>query len=180
MAFLYLRLAGCVAGVAWLLSGCQQRNQEPCLLVNSEFESDQGWETPLAPFLSTDQAHSGKYSYRLGQGAEYSSNYIVKLSQCGFMPRRLRVSAWVYLPNGRIRSTFLVTQVLCHGRRPDVWEGLEIASKVKRYQVWESIQKYIRLPDDLQPSDELKVYIWHTDPSGENIWFDDIQVKGKL
>lgn len=173
-----LRQLAYLGSLLVLLSACQARNEERCVLLDADFEQFEAWGAPIPPFLTKEQAHSGHYSFRLPQGAEYGGNYVTTLGKCATVPRRLRLSGWVYLPNGRIRSTVLVVQVLCHGRRPDVWEGLELSEKVKRYQTWESVEKYIRLPEDLNASDELKVYVWHADPNGEIILFDDLKVEG--
>jgi hypothetical protein len=167
---------GCFA-TALLLAGCQTGADRPCVLVNSDFEQFEGWVRPLPEFLSTEQAHSGRYSYRVPTNVEYGVGYVTKLSACDVVPRRLRLSSWVYLSSGRIRSTKLVVQIMCHGRRPDVWESLEVQEVVKRYQQWEPIHKIIYLPDDLDPTDEVKVYVWHMEAGGETTWFDDLKLE---
>lgn len=163
-----------------LLPGCQPPADEACVLIQSDFEQFEGWFDPLPGFLNTEQAHSGRYSYRLGNGAEYGSVYRTTLAntRCEGVPRRLRLSAWVYLPSGRIRKTKLVVQVDCHGRRPNVWRALEVSEVVRRYQQWERVQKNIALPTDLDPSDELQFYVWHAEANGEPTWVDDLLVEG--
>ncbi|MCR5887955.1 hypothetical protein LRS06_09215 [Hymenobacter sp. J193] len=177
MATLFRRQLPAVVALL-LLAGCSTPPPTACVLLDTDFEQFDAWGVPAPPFLTSDQAHSGRFSYRILPGAEYGGSYLTKLDKCATLPRKLRVSGWVYAPSGRIRTTSIVVQVVCHGRRPDVWEALDVSEKVKRYQVWVPVQKYIRLPADLDPSDEVKVYVWHPDLTGEAAFFDDIKLEG--
>jgi hypothetical protein len=172
----------------WLLAlcgglvqaGCHGADYKTeCLLLHSDFEQYEGWVSPLPVVLSAEQAHSGRYSEHLGPGVVYGPAHQAVLGNCDFMPGRLHLSAWAYLPNGRVRSTNLIVEVNCHGRRPNIWLGLELEQVVKRYQKWEYVQKYIRLPADMDASDEIRVYLWHPESDGDNLWLDDIQLTGE-
>lgn len=164
-------------GLLAAFGSCRPATEPPCLLLNTDFEQFEGWIRPLPAFLSTEQAHSGRYAYRVLPGEEFGSGFSTTLGACGFVPGRLRLSSWVYLPNGRVGSTYLVLSINCHGRRPDVWAGLQLSEVVKRYQRWEPVHKIIRLPSDLAPTDELKVYVWHAEPSGTVTWLDDLKLE---
>ena len=172
----------------WLLAlagglaqaGCHGADYKTkCVLVSSTFEQYEGWVSSLPAVLSAEQAHSGRYSERLGRGVGAGPAHRVLLGNCGFMPSRLHLGAWVYLPSGRIRSTDIVVEVNCHGRRPTMRLSLEIEQNVKRYQKWEYVQKYIRLPADMKATDELSVYLRHLESEGDNLWLDDIQLTGE-
>ncbi|RSK31154.1 hypothetical protein [Hymenobacter metallilatus] len=168
--------AGLLAGL--LLAGCGPAPSDSCVLLQSDFEQFEGWAHPLPPFLSTEQAHSGRYSYRLVEGTDFGSKFQQPLGiSCAFVPRKLRLSGWVYLPSGRIGSTKLVVEINCQGRRKNVWECLEVQEVVKRYGKWEYVQKIIRLPPDLEPSDILQLYVWHVE-AGDPTWFDDLRLEG--
>ncbi|RZK47760.1 MAG: hypothetical protein EOO59_17455 [Hymenobacter sp.] len=162
------------------MTGCRR---EQCTLLSSDFEQYAGWTaspgTEPPAWLTTEQAHSGRYSQRILAGQEYGAEYRTTLSQCGFVPRRLLLSAWVYAPSGRIGSTKLVVYVDCHGRRPAIWQGFDIEQVVKRYRKWEQVQQPFALPSDVEPGDEVKVLLWHPEPQGENIWLDDLRLLGE-
>lgn len=167
-------------GPSLLMVGCHAaRPAAECVLLDSDFEQFDGWIQPLPAFLNTEQAHTGHYSLRLAEGAEYSPSYHALLDRCSFIPRHLYLSAWVYAPSGRMRSTKLVTEINCHGRRPNVWVPFELEEVVKRYQKWEFVHRTIHLPIDLEATDELKVYVWHPETGGERIWLDDIKLTGE-
>jgi hypothetical protein len=161
--------------ISGLLAGCTPSNDKACTIFSSDFE--QFWFAPLPAFLTQDQAHSGRYSYRMSPDAEFGPGYTTTLGQCRFVPQKLRLSGWAYLPNGRIRSTILVVTIKCHGRRPDVWQGLNLDMSIARYQVWVPLLKYIRLPDDLLPTDELSFYVWRSE-KGELAFLDDLKLEG--
>jgi hypothetical protein len=94
------------------------------------------------------------------------------------MPKRLKLSAWAYLPSGRVRANVVVVTVDCHGRRPNLWKGMNLDEVVTRYQLWVPVQKHISLPDDLLPTDELKVYLWRAEKDGELLFLDDLKLEG--
>lgn len=160
-----------------LLTACSASADERCTLLNSNFEQFEGWISPLPAFLTTEHVHSGRYACFIGQGAEYGPVYGTTLDACPFLPHKLRLSGWVYLPSGHV-STVLVVAINCHGRRPDIWEGLVLDEVVTRYQVWVPVQKHISLPDDLLPTDEIKLSIWHNYPNAEAAFLDDLKIEG--
>jgi hypothetical protein len=159
-----------------LLAGCAAN--ERCELLNSDFEQFTGWVSSLPEFLTTEQAHSGRYSYRMAAGTEFGPSYTTTFERCGFMPKRLKLSAWAYLPSGRVRANVVVVTVDCHGRRPNLWKGMNLDEVVTRYQLWVPVQKHITLPDDLLPTDELKVYLWRAEKDGELLFLDDLKLEG--
>ncbi len=157
-----------------LATACAGR--EKCTLIASDFEQFQGWVDPPA-FLSTEHAHSGRYAYHMDRQTEFGASFITPLSACPFVPRRLWLSGWVYYPTGSVSAT-LVVAINCHGRRPDVWEGFSLDQVVTRYGVWVPVRKYIRLPQDLLPSDEVKFYVWHGNPYTDSAFLDDLKLEG--
>lgn len=160
-----------------MLPACTTTNQETCTVFTSDFEQFQGWVSPLPAFLTTDLVHSGRYAYRMSRESEFGPGYATTLSACSFVPRELQLSGWAYLPSGRI-SNALVVAINCHGRRPDVWEGFNLDEVVTRYQVWVPVRWHISLPDDLDPTDELKFYVWHQRGDADVATLDDLTLEG--
>lgn len=163
-------------GILLLPTACTPAD-DAGLIFSSDFEQFDGWTDTLPPFLNTERAYSGRYSYYVSDPGGFGQAYSTTLGAAPFISRTLRLSAQVYVPNGRIRSTKLVFTLLRHGRRPDVWQALPIDAVVRRYQLWEPVQKIIHLPSDLDPSDEIKVYLWHVESGGESIWLDDLKLE---
>ncbi|GAA3935328.1 hypothetical protein [Hymenobacter algoricola] len=163
--------------ISGLLAGCTPSDDKACTIFSSDFEQFEGWVSPLPAFLTQEQAHSGRHSYSMSPDEEFGLGYTTTLSQCRFVPQKLRLSGWAYLPNGRVRTAILVVSINCHGRRPDVWQGLNLDISVARYQVWVPLFKYIDLPDDLLPTDELTFHVWRSE-KGELAFLDDLKLEG--
>ncbi|MDB5266970.1 MAG: hypothetical protein JWP58_10 [Hymenobacter sp.] len=158
------------------MAGCAKDESNVCVLMNSDFEQFDGWVPTLPPFLSEAKAHSGRYSYFVGAGAEFAGTYHTTLERCGFIPSRLQLRGWTYLSSGLIRATNVVVEVRCHDRRPNIWRALAIDQVVRRYQQWEPITKTILLPSDLEPTDEVWVSVWCPE-RGDSKYFDDLTLE---
>jgi hypothetical protein len=160
-----------------LLAGCTSADDDHYLLFNSDFEQFQGWVEPLPAFLTTEKARSGRYAFRVSENTEFSNACRTTLEGLPFLPSKLRLQAWTYLPNRFIGSTSVVVQVNCHGRRPNIWNRLALEQVVTRYEQWEYLTKTIDLPADLEPTDEVTIYIW-CPTGGPPRYFDDLTLEG--
>lgn len=158
-----------------LLAGCRSAVEKETVLLNCSFEEFEGWSQPIPTMLSTEKAHSGRYSYCVKQGDDFAGNYHTSLSDCPEPPTMMRLDGWTYLPNVPIGATILVLEVHCHGRRPDVWKGIGIDQVVRRYEKWEHFTKTFRMLNDLLPSDEVKLYAWCPE-RGPTKYFDDLKL----
>ena len=158
-----------------LLAGCRSTKEKETVLLSTDFEEFEGWSQPVPAMLSTEKAHSGRYAYCVKQGDDFAGNYHASLSGCLEPPTMMRLEGWTYLPNVPIGSTMLVLEVHCHDRRPDVWKAISIDQVVKRYEKWEHFTKTFRMPGDLLPSDEIKLYAWCPE-RGPVKYFDDLKL----
>lgn len=162
-------LAGAALGVA----AC---GPEPQVLLDTDFEQLEAWGiTPPAGFTH-ESAHSGDSSIKTERNLEFAATYVTPLSRLSFVPRRIDLSMWVNLTNGRTREIVFVVQVLRDGRGTDVWENLPLQQVVKRYGQWEHVEHSVYLPSGLSPEDRLKVYLWHQDLNGEPTYMDDLRI----
>lgn len=113
----------------------------------------------------------------MATGAEFAGGIRQSLGEtCGFLPRRLRLRAWVYLKSGSIRSTNLVLKVVCNGRREDPQMSIPLHATIMRYNKWELVEQSFTLPDDLLPTDELLFYCWHAETDGDATYIDDVRI----
>lgn len=161
-----------------LLASCGAAEKNTCVLLNCDFEQLDGWIPGRPESLTTDRARSGHYSYCMKPGEEFGSSYHILLADCPQIPTRLQLEGWTYLPGTPLGATVLVLEVRCHGRRPDVFAGLRIDQVVRRYEQWEHFTKTIRLPADLLPTDEVKLYVWCPERGNAAKYFDDLTLTG--
>lgn len=181
MASGFLRRGACCLlglGALGLLAGCGITEKDAGELLNCDFEQFDGWVSAPPVSLSGERAHSGRFSYCLKPGEEFGSSYQASLARCPQPPTHLRLEGWTYLPSTPLGSTMLVIEVHCNGRRPDVWINLKIDQVVRRYEQWEHFTKTARLPADLEPTDEIKLYVWCPERGMATKYFDDLTLVG--
>lgn len=162
-----------VAAAALTLAGC---GPEPEVLLDTDFDHFREWGVVPPAGITQENRHSGEYAIKTEPGMEYAATYTTSLSRLGFVPRRIDLSMWVNLTNGRTREIVFVVQVLRDGRGPDVWHSLPLQQVVKRYGQWEHVEHSVYLPSGLSPDDHLKTYLWHPDLGGEVTYMDDLRI----
>lgn len=148
-------------------------------ITSNDFESLDGWvgDTP-APSLTKEKAHSGAYSVSVRPGLDYGlsyNNFLGKMS-----PNRLgkiKVTAWVYLPSAQAAAK-LVTEIKDPTRATDnqlLWQGLDLAKAVKKYNEWQQVTQEITLPAKAAATSRFQVYLWRAD-SGQPVYLDDVTI----
>ena len=159
---------------SWLgLSGCHRVG---CPLIQTDIDDLVAAGKPPTGF-SNEQVRSGQYAIKIATGAEFAGDIRQTLGgACNFVPRRLRLRAWVFLKSGRIRGTNLVLTVRCNGRREDPRMSIPLHTTIMRYNKWERVQQSFTLPDGLLPTDELLFYCWHAEANGDVTYVDDVRI----
>ncbi|MDQ2795523.1 MAG: hypothetical protein M3Y12_16160 [Bacteroidota bacterium] len=132
--------------------------------------------------VSRDYAHTGGQSLKIGQPSEYSN-----LSDCTWaalgQPHHLRLRLWTWLPNAQLSFARLVLNV----RRPSSTPGappnvlhsqvLNMCEVIKRYRQWEPTSFYVSLPKELQPSDQVLLFMWVPPSQGGAVYVDDFSIE---
>ncbi|HEX8425817.1 carbohydrate binding domain-containing protein [Hymenobacter sp.] len=148
-------------------------------LTHTDFESIDGWlGDNTSNSLTKEKAHSGQYSIKVDPAIEYSigyNNLLGKLSASKL--RKIKVSAWVYLPKGS-SDAVLVTQVVdpANATKPILWDGLRLADQVKTNDKWVNVEKEIALPDNVSYANRFNIYLWRTSSPG-TAFIDDLSVE---
>jgi uncharacterized lipoprotein len=161
------------------LAGCSESKTEAIpenLISRNDFESLEGW-APANPSLTTAKAHSGRYSVKVDNGVEYSVSYISPLGKVS--PTRLQkleVSAWV-LPTGKESNANLVVEVKnpANDAQKIFWESLETGKEAKEANKWTEVKKTFTLPANVEPTHELRVYLWRAGAT-QPLFLDDITI----
>ena len=96
--------------VGSLLTACSSADDGAIstnVLVRNDFEQLDGW-VPVNPSLTTEFAHSGRYSTKVGGDIEYSLTFIKPLGLISSKRfRKVKFSAWVYLPDAGAHAASL-------------------------------------------------------------------------
>lgn len=148
-------------------------------VTHNDFETVEGWYPPT-PSLTTERAHSGRFSVKVDPAIEYGASYTNPLSRVSSQPvRRLRVSAWA-LRVGQGSQAALVVQVLNPsgtGQQP-YWQSLDVSQGVMTFNRWTKVKKTFELPAGLAPTHELRVYLWRTGGT-QPVYLDDLELRAE-
>lgn len=158
-------------------SGGSKPGEVPANRVTvNDFESMDGWGV-ISPSLTTEKAHSGRYSVKVDRETEYSigySNPLIRVASSKI--KKLHVHAWVMLGNPQAKAV-IVVQVTnpAKGGEKIYWEALDVRSAAKTLNRWTEIDKDFDLPDTISSTHELRVYMWRTSPEGL-VYLDDLEL----
>lgn len=85
----------CIASILLFFVGCAIK-RKPEFRLFFAFEQFDQWVTPSSLVRTTEQAHSGQYSYRMTAGAEYGPSYLTTFQALSpIMPREIHLNGWV-------------------------------------------------------------------------------------
>ncbi len=169
------------AGLLGLLAGCNRSSDTPSVgsgngvWVNQDFESLRGWSNPNnATSLTSEKAHSGKFSIKTGPGIEYSMGFGAKLGDLSSTkPRKLHLEAWVWVPSEKSTSS-LVVQV-GSGDKPVMWESIKLAEKAGGFGEWKKLETDIMMKPEITYTDGLSVYMWGPQETAP-VYLDDLVI----
>ncbi|TGE26496.1 carbohydrate binding domain-containing protein [Hymenobacter metallicola] len=147
------------------------------LLAKNDFESLEGWTSGVpAPSLTKEQAHSGRYSIKVGPAVEYSLGYSNQLGKLSAnRVKKIKIHGWAYLPDKQSNGV-VVTEIKDPATGKNlIWEGLEIGKQTKTVNKWVEIEKVIEIPATAAYTSFLNVYMWRAN-SSQNIYLDDLEI----
>ncbi|WP_324673404.1 carbohydrate binding domain-containing protein [Hymenobacter sp. GOD-10R] len=162
------------------VAACAEKKTElPAnLLSHNDFEELDGWmgSNEYLASLTTEQAHSGKYSAKVDPAVEFSAGYSKPLGKVAdHMPKKLKIQAWVNIANSKA-APFIVTELKQAGTNKQLlWEGIELAKEVKHYNMWVQVEKTVSMPAEAAYNDVLKVYLWRGN-SIQPTYVDDMMI----
>jgi hypothetical protein len=168
---LLLSLAACSSNTS---------DSDPNVLVNSDFESIDGWlPADQSATLTREKAHSGKCAIKVDGGHEYSIGFSKLLGQLhDSKPKELEVKAWAFVPNDKAAASLVIAMddpTAGPGAKPLMWEGINLKEEAKPYGKWQEITKVFKVPANAGPTNKLGIYLWRN--SGDQaVYVDDIKI----
>ena len=170
-------------GIEKLLNG----HQDTLSLVQILAENDMEDSTEVQ--FTNEVKHSGKFGYRCD--TEYSSG-------CAFDPAADQVMAGDYLRIsvfGYVRAyemmykhdnqASLVVHVYGEDGKTIKYSKLAVSSRINNQdgsiwftgtpEVWGEASYFVKLPQDLKPSDHIKTYVWN--PQSQKLYIDDMKIE---
>ena len=147
-------------------------------ITRNDFENVQGWGGANEGSLTTERAHSGRYSISVNPQTEFSYTYARQLGQmAGSKPKRLVVTAWAWVPDKDAKAS-LILEIKHSPEKatPVLYEGLELSSTVRSFKSWEQVSKTYVLPDSVASTNQVKLYVWRGS-SPRPVYLDDVSIK---
>ena len=172
-----LRAFGVVLGLLGLAS-CKSDNSAAAdanQVAFNDFESLVGW-TSGAESLTKEQAHSGKYSVKVGPNTEFGQSYSMQLNKIfDHKPHKLRISGWGYMTDSKATAR-LGFQLYDLTQNKEVFgEGIDYATAVQTPGKWVKIEKVITLPPAVAGEQQMRVFLYRNSASSP-AFIDDLAV----
>lgn len=164
MFFSTFRVSVAAAMGLLVLAGCSSNTETETpanLITQNDFEGLDGW-VPGTPSLTTEKAHSGRFSTKVDKDAEYSLSYVNLLGKASAARiQKIKLSGWVLLAGPKATAT-VVVQVVdpAQDNKQVFWEGIDLSKEVKKTNEWTEVSKEFTLPANLEAGHQLRVYMW--------------------
>lgn len=149
--------------------------------MSNDFESIYGWlPEPQNPTLTTEKAHSGKYSIKVDNVYDFSMTYRTPLGRLhNSRIKKIKIEAWAFVPSAKT-PVALIT-VIDPAEASDkslLWESLDLNVAVKgEFGKWVKVSKDITVPAEATFNSRLSIYLWRNGPVPGPTYLDDIVIR---
>ena len=168
---------GCQLSTNGVLASCSKNGDDVkgTLVTHNDFEGTLGWGGNADASITTEQAHSGKHSIKVGPQSEYGYTYSQTLGKMSATKiKEITLSAWVWTPNVTAPGQFVLSVTRSPELNTPVFYGsVSLPTVVKKAKHWQLVTQTFMLPDSVQVNNLLKFYLWRAGTT-ENVYADDI------
>jgi hypothetical protein len=170
--------------VTGLLSACNSatdsttRTADGNVLTTADFEQSIGWGDADPASLTTEKAHSGKWSVRVQPNVPFGYTYSRTLGDMSATPLlRLVVEGWILrvAPGSTAKLVVQVNASATDDTKVS-YTAFPIESAVPKFGEWTAIQVPISLPTTATGTNKIKVYLWN-DQGTAATYLDDLTVR---
>lgn len=172
-------LASLLVSLALLSASCSGQSEatEPGkVAAHNDFESVLGWGGNTDASISTEQAHSGNHSVRVGPQHEFGLTYIQSLGKMTLAKAKaVTISGWVWVPGPKNPATLVLEITHSAERNTPVFYGSLPVASAAGTRSWQHVSQTLQLPDSVQVTNQVKFYLWSSG-SPENVYADDLSL----
>lgn len=168
-----------------LLAACQPAATAPTstatgpdVLTTADFEQSIGWGDADGKSLTTDKAHSGRWSVRVQPDVPYGYTYARPLGELSTTPMlRLQLDAWALRVSAGSTAQLVVQVVASKTDETNVfYYALPLATAVPTFGEWTAVHVPINLPTTASGDNRLKVYLWNGTATSPT-YLDDVTLR---
>ncbi|MDQ2771822.1 MAG: hypothetical protein M3Y54_15140 [Bacteroidota bacterium] len=159
------------------LASCSHSNSEADanLIAANNYEAVIGWGGDTNS-ITREHAHSGHFAVKVDAAHEFGLGYGMKLGEAtARKPHLLRISGWAYKTDDKSNAR-LGLQVFDMTAGKEVFgDGISYAD-LKDVKKWVHISKDIKLPETVNSTQQLRVFLWRggaTSPA----YVDDLRIE---
>jgi len=157
--------------IAMLVACNKSKNGET--VFTNDLENVKMWNK--APNVVKGIAHSGVYACKLDTANEFSYGFCSLLGDVSTkMPKNIEVSVWAY--SQIVNPDACIVIEIFNNEQKVFWKnsGLNAITKAKE---WTEVKAHFDLPSNLNPKNEVRVYIWN--PKKLEFYADDFKISFK-
>jgi hypothetical protein len=168
-----------------LLAACHGNADSPArtgtdasVLAAADFEQSIGWGDADPASLTTEKAHSGRWSVRVKPDVAFGYTYARLLGDLSPKPLTdLRLEGWV-LREAAGSTAKLVVQVSASATDDTkvLYTAFPVAEAAPQVGVWAPIAVALRLPSSATGTNRIKVYLWN-DQGTAATYLDDVVLR---
>ena len=139
--------------------------------MSNNFESNANWKIP--GIKSSEKAFSGKYSYKIYAGNQYSEALEIQFIQMFSISPEFVELKWKSFSEENVHDARFVIDIQ-RGGESYSWHGFKIAEDWEKNR-WMENEVKLPLPSDLKLTDVIKIYAWNG--SATPVFVDDIEIR---
>ena len=126
--------------------------------------------------MTKEQAHSGKYSVKVGPDTEFGQSYTMQLSKIfDHKPHKLRIFGWAYMTDSKATAR-LGFQLYDLAQNKEIFgDGIDYVDAVKAPGKWVKIEKVITLPATVTGEQQIRVFLYRNSASSP-AFIDDLGI----
>jgi len=144
-------------------------------ITANDFESLAGWNNDMAA-LDRGRAHSGQFALKVDNNQEFSLTFNMPLAQAS--PRKFKrvlLEAWAYMPSERSTGMLNIQIIEPTTGQQTFNDGIRLAEVDKVYKKWIPISKEMTLPDDMNATQYIRLFLWRADAT-DLVLIDDVKL----
>jgi len=167
-----------VCALALAACGGSSTENDPNMLMHSDFESVDGWlPAEQSASLTHEKAHSGKTSIKVDPGHDFSLSFSKPFGQLHeSKPKKITVSAWTFVPDAQAAASLVISiSDPAVPDKPVLWQSIDLTKESKPYGDWKEVKQTITVPATVGPNNKLGIYLWRTG-GNRPVYADDIKV----
>lgn len=140
-------------------------------LLENNFDQPSNWNKSSGK--TNETASSGRYAEKINAENPYTETFEVQVSQMfKSVPKTVELR-WKSLTGENVSDARMVVDIQ-RGGKSISWKGVSLVEN-RNQGSWSGHESTAKLPDDLRPTDIIKIYAWN--PSKVPVYVDDIKIR---